>query len=437
MPGRPRQPTACVFNPWNIEPMDYSYGEWEHQDQPRRTRFWTGVLLGIGVSVVALFIANRITGRHWGGRLSVPEPPAAFSLVSGVGDTTGDVANSRRNAIVRAVEVVAPAVVTISVTQLRRERAVPFADDPMWQFFFPELRQEFVRRVQSMGSGFIVSPDGMILTNEHVIRGATQIVVNLPDGRSFDAKIYGEPDEQADIAVLKIDAQNLPTAPLGRSDDLMIGEWAIAIGNPFGFLIRDAHPTVTVGVISALNRDFSPSSAGGRTYRDMIQSDASINPGNSGGPLVNSEGYVIGINTFIFTQGGGSEGVGFAIPIQKARQVLDDIVQFGEVRHNFWTGIHIQDVNRWIAESLGLQSDRGAIITNVEPNSPGAKAGLQRGDVIISVNGKAIASDRDVRDEFLGAVVGQRVELRIIRNGRELTVTLVLEEIPRNRRDRG
>jgi serine protease Do len=417
--------------------MDYSDNQWDQAEKPRWTRFWAGLSIGIGVSIVALFVASRVMGRTFRSGILFSPPPAAFNLVSAGGDSGVDVASSRRNAIVRAVDRVAPAVVTISVTQLRRERTVPFADDPRWQYFFPELGREFVRRVQSMGSGFIVSPDGMILTNEHVIRGATQIVVNLPDGRSFEGRIFGGADEQADIAIVKIDAENLPAAPLGRSDDLMIGEWAIAIGNPFGYLIRDAHPTVTVGVISALNRDFNASDAGGRTYRDMIQSDASINPGNSGGPLVNCEGYVIGINTFIFSQGGGSEGVGFAIPIQKARQVLEDIVQFGEVRHNFWTGIHIQDVNRWIAESLGLQSDRGAIITNVESGSPGAKAGLQRGDVIISVNGKKISSDRDVRDEFVGATVGQRIEIKVIRSGRERTITLVLEELPGNRRDRG
>jgi S1-C subfamily serine protease len=169
----------------------------------------------------------------------------------------------------------------------------------------------------------------------------------------------------------------------------------------------------------------------------MIQTDASINPGNSGGPLVNSQGYVVGINTFIFTQGGGSEGVGFAIPVRKVRQVMEDILHFGEVRHNFWTGIHIQDMNRGIAQSLGLSSDRGAIINRVEDNSPGAKAGLRRADVIVAVDGKPIATYRDVQDEFAGAVVGQQVELTIVREGKQMTVRLTLEEDPSSGRSRG
>ena len=421
---------------WIIQ-MEAPYSQWDQREQPRRGRFWIGLLLGVAVGMGSLLIAYRVRGQSSEVRFTIQEPPAPVRLISAA-DTAGGIDSSRRNAIVRAVDLVAPAVVTISVTQLRRERvASPFADDPMWRYFFPDLGREFIRKVQSMGSGFIVSPEGLILTNEHVIRGASEIVVNLPDGRSFEGRIFGEPDEQADVAVLKIDGTNLPHAPLGRSDDLMIGEWAIAIGNPFGFLIRDAHPTVTVGVISALNRDFDISSSGGRVYRDMIQTDASINPGNSGGPLVNSQGYVVGINTFIVTQGGGSEGIGFAIPVQKARQVLDDILRFGEVRHNFWTGIHIQDLNRWIAESLELSSDLGAIITSVEPNSPGAKAGLRPGDVIVAVNGKRITSDRDVRERFTGAVVGQQMQLTIIRDGREQSATITLEELPTGRRDHG
>ena len=263
------------------------------------------------------------------------------------------------------------------------------------------------------------------------------IEVSLPDGRLFSGSIVGEADPQTDLALIKISGEDLPVAPLGTSEDLMIGEWAIAMGNPFGYLIRDAHPTVTVGVISALNRDFDASSSSDQVYRDMIQTDASINPGNSGGPLVSSEGKVIGVNTFIFSQSGGSQGIGFAIPVRRVRMIVDDILRYGEVRHNFWTGIHIQEVDRWIAETLGLPADRGAIIYDVEAQSPGEKAGLRRGDVIVAVAGRRVDGTREVREEFAGAVVGQQVELIVVREGRETVVPITLEEMPAARRRRG
>ena len=425
--------------------MKTPYSEWRTTERPqRRGRFWLGILVGAIVALAGVLVASRFgLGASELHTPQIPDPPPRYAgLGSGTGGpNSGSPELSRRNAIVRAVDRVAPAVATISVTQVRRERIVnPFFDDPLMRQFFPDLPQGYERErqvpVKSMGSGVIVTPEGLVLTNEHVIRGATEIVVNLEDGRQFPAQVFGEPDEQADLAVLKIAGEHLPVAPLGRSDDLMIGEWAIAIGNPFGFLIRDSHPTVTVGVVSALNRDFDASDAGDRVYRDMIQTDASINPGNSGGPLVNSEGYVIGINTFIFTQSGGSEGIGFAIPVTKARQVLDDILRFGEVRHNFWTGIRTTDLNKMIVESLGLESDRGAIVTEVERNSPGEKAGLRRGDVIVEVNGKVVASDRDVRTEFLGAIVGQEINFAVIRDGRRTRLTMTLEEKPAGGRNR-
>ena len=418
----------------------------------RRKQFLTGILLGAAIAALVFFLVRD--GAHLVSSLDSSGPVESIStgrtpgatvlptLVPAVTDTnrTSDdgVGCSRRNAIVRAVERVAPAVATISVTQLQRTRMrSPLLDqNPMWRQFFPNRGREFVREVQSMGSGVIVNASGYILTNEHVIRNAHRVIVNLPDGRSFDAELKGA-DMQSDIAVLQIDADSLPVAPVGRSDDLMIGEWAIAIGNPYGFLIRDVHPTVTVGVISALNRDFDASQSRERVYRDMIQTDASINPGNSGGPLVNSQGYVIGINTFIFSQSGGSHGIGFSIPIIKAVQVMDDILQYGEVRHNYWTGLHIQDINRWIAESLGLSNSNGVIIRDVEAESPAARSGLQRGDVIIAVNGNTISQIQDVRREFRGAVVGEQITLTIIRQSERRDVVITLEEDPgsRNKRD--
>ena len=413
----------------------------------RRGQFLTGIALGAAVASVVFLVFSTVVGNPVQDVVPTEEgatvrPPSGVSLAPAVADSTrtaGEtVASSRRSAVVRAVERVAPAVVTVSVTQLQRTRmrSPLLEQNPMWRYFFPDLGREFVREVQSMGSGVIVSPEGTVITNEHVVRNAHRIIVNLPDGRSFDATLRGA-DVQADVAVLDIEGENLPVAQIGRNDDLMIGEWAIAIGNPYGFLIRDVHPTVTVGVISALNRDFDASQSGDRVYRDMIQTDASINPGNSGGPLVNSEGYVIGINTFIFSQSGGSVGLGFAIPIVKAAQVMDDILQYGEVRHNFWTGIHIQDINEWIAESLGLPNANGVIITDVEAESPAARSGLRRGDVIVAVNGRPISRISDVRREFRGSMVGESMTLAIIRDGERTELTIVLEEDPMSRRKRG
>ncbi len=405
----------------------------------------TGIVIGATIAAAAFIITGQGIFRGTDAAVS-GRPPELAQLHQSTptasptqADVEEEIGTSRRTAIVRAVQRVAPAVVTITVTQLRRERYVNplFERHPLYRHFFPDMGREFIRRVESMGSGVIVSDEGLVMTNAHVVQGAAQIVVNLPDGRSFEAEPVGEPDMQSDIAVVRIEGEDLPHAPLGQSDDVMIGEWAIAIGNPYGYLIRDVHPTVTVGVVSAVNRDFDATLSRDRVYRDMIQTDASINPGNSGGPLVNSQGYVIGINTFIFSQSRGSEGIGFAIPISRARQVMEDILRYGEARHNFWTGIHIQDMNQWIAQSLGLQNTNGAIITELDDDSPGEKAGLRRGDVIVAVNGRGVSRTSDVRREFRGAVVEQEMELTIVRDGQRMEITIVLEEEPMNGRESG
>ncbi|MCI0331317.1 MAG: trypsin-like peptidase domain-containing protein [candidate division Zixibacteria bacterium] len=313
-----------------------------------------------------------------------------------------DVPESRRNAIVRAAEKVGPAVVSIAVTQTRLVRSSPYfnpfgADDfdDIWGFFFRP--REFKQRVHSIGSGVITDPDGYILTNQHVVEGAEEIRITLPSGEEYMAGVRGE-DPTSDLAVLKIGGENLPTAKLGNSDELVIGEWAIAFGNPFGYLLDDPHPTVTAGVISALGRDFKrPIGQGSRVYRKMIQTDAAINPGNSGGPLVNADGEVIGINTFIFTSSRGSEGVGFAIPVNRARRVMEDLIAYGETVPP-WVGLDVQSLTPLLAQSLNIDQKEGALVSGVEKNSPAARAGLMRGDVITEVEGKKIASAGDWED---------------------------------------
>jgi serine protease Do len=275
-----------------------------------------------------------------------------------------------------------------------------------------------------VGSGFIVSRDGYILTNEHVVKNASEIKVTLTDGREYPAEFVGG-DDTYDVALLKIDGQGLPAAPLGRSDDLMIGEWAIAIGNPFGFLLENSEPTVTAGVVSATRRDIRQSDEQPGVYKDMIQTDAAINPGNSGGPLVNARGEVIGMNTFIFSRSGGSIGLGFAIPIETAQRVMSELLEFGQVRQ-VWVGVRVQELTPALAEYLGMPGPTGVIVSFVEAGSPAAEAGMRRGDVILAVNGTIVEHIDNARSALFGAQVGDRLTLKILREGeqRELSMTL-------------
>lgn len=334
---------------------------------------------------------------------------------------------SRRNAVVAAVEKVAPAVVSVNV---RRAQVVayrnPYFNDPFFDFFRPQLRKE---EVSSLGSGILVSDKGHILTNAHVLGldspGELEAVwVNLPDGRRFAAQYLGGSVEN-DIAVLKIEGDRLPVAELQETDDNLIGEWVVAIGNPFGTLIGDTSPSVTVGVLSATHRTFT-SESGIRSH-DMLQTDASINPGNSGGPLVNADGKVIGVNTFIFTGGGqsqGSIGLGFALPIRKAKAVMDEILRYGGLRE-FTTGLYADPGYAW--------QGPGVLIAKVEKGSPGAKAGIRPGDVIVEVAGRKIRDLREVQDILRLFQVGEKVEVGLVRGGKRTTAVLVLEAAARTK----
>ena len=339
-----------------------------------------------------------------------------------------EITTSRRNTIVRAVERINPAVVSISAVQIQERVYI----DP-FDWFFPDLRRRkpkvYRNRYTWSGSGFIVSADGYVWTNRHVIRGASEISVNLPNGNEYEATLVGA-DRSSDVVVLKEEAEDLPFVRLGDSDDVMIGEWAIAIGYPFGNLISRGDPTVTVGVISATGRDFAPQE--GTVYRDMIQTDASINRGNSGGPLANGLGEVIGVNTFIFTGSQweiGSVGIGFAIPINKVKKIAEEIVRYGKVRP-FWTGIRIQDMDRLIAQSLGLESSEGALVSEVERKSPADRAGLKMGDVIVRVNDRKVKDSEETWNAFQEGTVGELYRLAVIRDGEEREVAIRLEQAP-------
>jgi serine protease Do len=339
-----------------------------------------------------------------------------------------DPGSSRRTAIVQAAERVGPSVVTISVVQTRLVQSVPFGSDFFEPFFRDIPNYRYREQIPSMGSGFIISTKGYVLTNEHVVRGAEKITVILADGRSFTGKVVGS-QPQYDVAIVKIEGQKLPVAPLGTSSDLMVGEWAIAIGNPFGFLLNDTQPTVTAGVISATRRDIKAGSSGVGIYKNMIQTDAAINPGNSGGPLVNARGDVVGVNTFIFTKSGGSEGIGFAIPIDAAKRVVDELIRYGKVR-NVWIGVGTWDITPYLAERLGTTDRNGLYVASLEKGSPADKAGAKVGDIIRKVNGTPVSDVNEAYRALFGASVGDTITLSVERDGKLQTLKLLLEELP-------
>ena len=333
--------------------------------------------------------------------------------------------SERESPVVRAVRKVSPAVVNISSTYEVRKRANPFSGfgmDPFFEEFFKDFfdpRFERHQQSTSLGSGVIIDGKrGYILTNAHVIARSGNIKVVLKDEREFEAKIVGA-DPDSDLAVLQIDSPDqLPAVEMGRSDDLMIGETVIAIGNPFGF----SH-TVTTGVISAVDRSIR---ANDRVYLDFIQIDASINPGNSGGPLLNINGDLIGINTAIYAK---AQGIGFAIPINKAKKIISDLIQYGEVIQT-WIGITVQDLDKKLAGYLKVPDKKGVMVKALEPASPASKAGLKEGDIILSVGNKKIASAQDYWSVKKTYAAGDTLKAQIWRDGKIQTVSIKTQVFP-------
>jgi len=344
---------------------------------------------------------------------------------------------SRRTAIVRAAERVAPAVVSVNVW--RREAVMPRS---VWESFFLPPGE---REVSGLGSGFIIREDGLVLTNEHVVRGADRILVTLSDGREFDAELVGT-DEINDLALLRLrrstgstagadgadDGRPFPVAPLGNSSDLMIGEWVVAIGNPFGYLLSNYEPTVTAGVVSGVGRNMIPAGERGY-YLDMIQTDASINPGNSGGPLVNALGEVIGVNSSILSRSGGSEGLGFAIPINRARRIAMDLLDNGQVRRA-WVGLEVEVSGPSVARSSG-RAGRPRV-TRVAPGSPAEAVGVRPGMVLRAVGEKPIRGSLDWEAVLLNATVGEPLDLQLEDDGDLRTVRVVPTDLPSLTADR-
>lgn len=338
-----------------------------------------------------------------------------------------DISNSRRNIITKTVELVSPAVVGINVIEIRQVRD-PFSyffDDPFFRQFFGDRRSNN-RKVQGLGSGFIISPDGYIITNDHVAGNATEITVTLTDGSHHQAKIIGT-DPTSDICLIKIEGSNFPYIDLGDSEEIIIGEWVIALGNPFGLFDLNDKPTVTVGVVSALGMNLEP--INNRFYLNMIQTDAAINGGNSGGPLVNSLGEVIGVNTLIFTAGGaqGNIGLGFAIPINKVRKIISELKAKGSIDRDFQVGMRIQTIDEGIARYYNLSNSRGVIVTRVTPGSPAEKSDIRVGDIIVEIEGFRINNENTLYGVFQEFRTDQTINVRIIRENKELTIRMKLE----------
>jgi serine protease Do len=338
-----------------------------------------------------------------------------------------EIANSRNNIITETVKKVSPTVVGINVTQIRQYRNPfgSFFDDPFFRQFFNN--KSYSEKVKGLGSGFIISPDGYIVTNDHVAGNASEITVTLTNGKHYNAKVVGT-DPVTDICLLKVDASDLPYEILGNSDDVMIGEWVIALGNPFGLFEVNDKPTVTVGVISSTGMNLEP--IDNRYYINMLQTDAAINAGNSGGPLVNSEGEVIGMNTLIFTGGSGAQGsigLGFAIPINKIKEIVSELKDKGRIDRDFDPGMRIQSIDEQIANYYNLDEARGVIITQILPDSPAKKAGLKVGDIILQVDKYRINDDQTIVGVFEEFRKGQTVSLHILRDDKPITVQMKLE----------
>ena len=326
-----------------------------------------------------------------------------------------NITQSRNNAIIEAVQKVSPSVVNLKATHEEK------IANPYWGPFVIPRRRE----VHGLGSGIVIEPTGYILTNQHVIANAQKIEVTLADGRKFDATVVGE-DYLADLALLKVNGQGLPSAALGDSDDILIGEWAIAIGNPFASFVRDPQPTVTVGVISAQHRVLKHED---RFYYGLLQTDASINPGNSGGALVNSQGQVIGVNTAIFSTSGGSQGLGFAIPINIAKKIIKKLQKYGMALEP-QIGMEYQELSANIAEYLELNTEQGVVVSQVHEDTLADRAGIRRLDVIQTVDGRSI----DTVDELLSVLrlpdSGDTIQVKLLREGEPQTLRIKVDRLP-------
>jgi serine protease Do len=337
----------------------------------------------------------------------------------------GQIHLSRQTAITRAVESATPAVVSINVIEVQQVRIRdPFAGDPFFEYFFGRRGDQVrERQVQGIGSGFVISPDGYIVTNDHVAGNATVITVAFPDGTEREGRLVGT-DPESDIALIKVEtSEPLPYLALAEGEELYVGEWAIALGNPFG-LFQATEPTVTVGVISAVGRDFPVQE--GRVFRDMIQTDAAINRGNSGGPLINAVGEVIGVNTFIYSPSGATVGLGFAVPAWRVRRIVEELRATGRVARPAPPGLSVRPITPQVARMLELDTTEGLLVIGVDSGSPAARAGLRPYDVLLAIDGQRVRDAASATALLRTFRPGETVRMTILRDGQRLEATMTL-----------
>ena len=383
------------------------------------------VILSLALLVSIIYIFTQ-TKEDAGTTQNKSDPNFRTVFYQDLDKANDDISHSRRNIITETVRKVSPAVVGINVIEIQEIRSPfgSFFDDPFFRQFFGDRRSR-TREVKELGSGYIISPEGYIITNDHVAGNASRITVTLTDGKSYDAELIGS-DPVSDIALLKIDGEKFPYIEPGNSDEIIIGEWVIALGNPFGLFEVNDKPTVTVGVISATGMNLEP--INDRYYLNMIQTDAAINGGNSGGPLVNSLGEVIGMNTLIFTAGSqGSIGLGFAIPINKVKTIIEELKEKGKINRDFEIGMRIQSIDESIAKYYNLERTKGVIITKIFPGAPADKAGLQVGDIIFKINEFQINNDNTIFGVFYEFRSGQVIDILIVRDNKEMHKKMTLE----------
>ena len=344
------------------------------------------------------------------------------------------VSNSRRNAITRAVHESSPAIVSVNVTEVHqvavRDPFDMFGNDPFFRQFFGYRKRIQEYKVQAIGSGFLISPDGYILTNHHVAGNATKIVITTTDGKKYDADIIGA-DRTSDVALLKIKGNNFPYLQLANSDDVIIGEWAIAFGNPFGLFNINSKPTVTVGVISNKDINFVQED---RVYKGMIQTDAAISSGNSGGPLVNSLGNVIGINTVIFStaqneNGAGSIGIGFAIPINRVKEVINILLKDKKINRNFDLGMEVRELNEELAHYISSKVKDGVVVFSIKRDSPAEQAGIEPGDIVLEINSQPVSKIDDYNIIVGDGIVGEKLNFTLLRDDKKINKTILLKAV--------
>lgn len=387
-------------------------------------RFWLLFAQTVTVGLAVWFIVATLKPDWATGSLGSRVRPAASSVQMQEATSDAPTPNSYRDAARQAM----PSVVNIFTTTEARPQKSPFMDDPFFKKFFGDQFEDQQQddKQSSLGSGVIVSPQGYILTNNHVVEAADEIEVALADGRKASAKVVGT-DPETDLAVIRINLPNLPAITLAHVEQATVGDIVLAIGNPFG-----VGQTVTMGIISALGRNH----LGINTFENFIQTDAAINPGNSGGALVDTNGNLLGINTAIYSRTGGNLGIGFAIPMSTAKNVMEAIINHGQVVRG-WIGVEPQDITPELAESFGLTKKTGAIIAGVLKNGPADKAGMRPGDILISIEGKVVGDTTDMLNLIAQLTPGQKAKMVVMRKAQETTLEITVGKRPPPKREDG